>query len=254
MAARAVADVEGLDEETQKKVDFFTRQYIDALAPSNFALTNPRGLSRDDRHRRTEPGQGAAQSARRHRAGPRPAQDLDDRPEGVRARGEYRDHAGQGRVSERLMQLIQYEPTTARSYKRPLLIMPPWINKYYILDLREKNSLRQMGGGPRPDCFRDLVGQSGPRLAARISRTTCCEGPLAALDAIEKATGEKEVNVHRLLPGRNAAGGNPRLSGREEGQADRQRHLHDIAHRFLRAPASWTCSSTRSRSQRSRRG
>ena len=65
--------------DSRKKVDFFTRQYIDALAPSNFALTNPEVFRETIATRRAEPGQGPAQPARRHRARQRPAPHLDDR-------------------------------------------------------------------------------------------------------------------------------------------------------------------------------
>ena len=58
-----------------------------------------------------------------------------------------------------LMQLIQYEPThAARCYKRPLVIIPPWINKYYILDLREKNSFIKLGARPGPHGVRASPG------------------------------------------------------------------------------------------------
>ena len=63
------------------------------------------------------------------------------------------------------MQLLQYEPTTKKVHKRPLLIIPPWINKYYILDLREKNSLIKWAVDQGMHGVRDLVGQS--RRAAR---------------------------------------------------------------------------------------
>jgi polyhydroxyalkanoate synthase len=78
----AVASVEGLDEHTQKKVDFFTRQYIDAVAPSNFALTSPEVF----RETISTGGQNlvrAKQPPRRHRARQRQAQNLDDRQQGL---------------------------------------------------------------------------------------------------------------------------------------------------------------------------
>ena len=87
--------------DTQKKVDFFTRQYIDALAPSNFALTNPEVFRETIATGGQNLVKGLQQPARRHRARQRPAQDLDDRHQGVRARRQHRDHAGQGRLPER---------------------------------------------------------------------------------------------------------------------------------------------------------
>jgi polyhydroxyalkanoate synthase len=135
-----VASVEGLSESAKKKVNFFTRQYIDALAPSNFALTNPevfretvasggqnlvRGLNNllDD----IERGNGQLRISMTDAKAFELGVNIATTP-------------GQVVFQNELMQLIQYEPTTKRVWKRPLLIMPPWINKYYILDLREKNS------------------------------------------------------------------------------------------------------------------
>jgi polyhydroxyalkanoate synthase subunit PhaC len=128
----AVANVEGLDEKTQKKVDFFTRQYIDAVAPSNFALTNPEVF----RETIATGGQNLVKGLNNL---------LDDIERG---HGKLRISMTDSKAFELgvniattpgkvvfqndLMQLIQYEPTTAKVYKRPLLIMPPWINKYYI--------------------------------------------------------------------------------------------------------------------------
>jgi polyhydroxyalkanoate synthase len=117
-----------------------------------------------------------------------------------------------------LMQLIQYEPTTKRAWKRPLLIIPPWINKYYILDLREKNSFMRWDSERRHHHVRDLLGQSDEKLAHKNFEDYMSEGTLAALDAIEKATGEPDANVIGLLPWRNAARRDARPPRGEEGQ------------------------------------
>ncbi|MGE5668653.1 MAG: PHA/PHB synthase family protein, partial [Betaproteobacteria bacterium] len=94
-----------------------------------------------------------------------------------------------------LLQLIQYEPSTKKQWKRPLLIIPPWINKYYILDLREKNSFVRWAVGEGMTVF--VVSWVNPdeRLAHKDFEDYLVEGPLAALDAIEKATGEPDANV-----------------------------------------------------------
>jgi polyhydroxyalkanoate synthase len=94
-----------------------------------------------------------------------------------------------------LMQLLQYEPTTAEVARRPLLIMPPWINKYYILDLREKNSLIKWAVDQGQTVFVISWVNPDERLAEKTFEDYMVDGPLAALDAIERATGEREANV-----------------------------------------------------------
>src|SRR5690606_25555709 len=94
-----------------------------------------------------------------------------------------------------LMQLIQYSPTTETVMRRPLLIVPPWINKFYILDLRPKNSFIRWAVEQGITVF--VVSWVNPdeRLAAKSFDDYLLGGPLAALDAIEQATGEREVNA-----------------------------------------------------------
>ena len=131
-----------------------------------------------------------------------------------------------------LMQLIQYEPTTEKVHKRPLLIIPPWINKFYILDLQPKNSFIKYAVDQGQTVF--VISWVNPDEAhAKMTfEDYMLEGPLAALDAIEQATGEAENQRHRLLPGRHAARRNPRLYGGEAGQADQGRDLLHGANRF----------------------
>src|SRR5436853_1241282 len=191
----AVASVEGLDEHTQKKVDFFTRQYIDALAPSNFALTNPEVF----RETISTGGQNLVKGLNNL---------LDDIERG---NGQLRISMTDSKAFELgvniattpgkvvfqndLMQLIQYEPATKKVYKRPLLVIPPWINKYYILDLREKNSLIKWAVEQGLTVFVISWVNPDERHAAKDFVDYMLEGPLEALDAIEKVTGEKEANV-----------------------------------------------------------
>jgi polyhydroxyalkanoate synthase len=94
-----------------------------------------------------------------------------------------------------LMQLLQYTPTTETVFRRPLLIVPPWINKYYILDLREKNSFIKWAVAQGHTVF--VVSWVNPdeKLARKTFEDYMTDGLLAALGAVEQATGERSVNV-----------------------------------------------------------
>jgi polyhydroxyalkanoate synthase len=94
-----------------------------------------------------------------------------------------------------LMQLIQYNPTTEKALKRPLVIFPPWINKFYILDLRPKNSFIRWAVDQGHTVFVASWVNPDESLAEKGFDDYMREGVLAALDAIEQATGEREVNA-----------------------------------------------------------
>ncbi len=191
----AVANVEGLDDGTRKKVDFFTRQYIDALAPSNFALTNPEVF----RETITSGGQNLVRGLHNllddiERGGGQLKISMTD-TKAFELGVNIATTPGKVVFQNELMQLIQYEPSTAKVHKRPLLIMPPWINKYYILDLREKNSMVKWAVDQGITTFVMSWVNPDAELAHKDFEDYLVEGPLAALDAIEKATGETEVNA-----------------------------------------------------------
>ncbi len=186
----AVAGVDDLPEESRKKVAFFTRQYLDALAPSNFALTNPQVL----RETLASGGQNLVKGLDNL---------LNDIEKGgISMTDETAFKLGKnvattpGKVvfQNDLMQLIQYVPTTTDVARTPLVIIPPWINKYYILDLREKNSFIKWAIDQGHTVFVISWVNPDAKLAAKGFDDYMKEGPLAALDAVEKATGEKKVN------------------------------------------------------------
>ena len=193
---QTVYGVQGLDEQTAKKVDFYTRQYIDALSPSNFLLTNPEVL----RETVSSGGQNLVKGLNNL------LEDL-ERGDGQQIRVKMTDPAAfevggniavtPGKVvyQNDLIQLLQYAPLTQEVYKRPLLILPPWINKFYILDMREKNSFVRWATAQGYTVF--VVSWVNPdaTFAQKTFDDYLLEGPLAALDAIEKATGEREVNA-----------------------------------------------------------
>ncbi|NBB83287.1 MAG: class I poly(R)-hydroxyalkanoic acid synthase, partial [Alphaproteobacteria bacterium] len=190
-----VNQVEGLDDKTAKKVDFYTRQFVDAMAPSNFVMTNPevlrttvesggenlvKGLNNllDDLER----GQGQLQIRMTDTEAFKVGENIAVTP-------------GKVVYENDLMQLIQYTPTTDEVARRPLMIIPPWINKYYILDLRPKNSFIKWAVDQGHTVFVLSWVNPDETLAAKTFEDYMREGPLAALDAIEQATGEREVNA-----------------------------------------------------------
>src|ERR1700751_3662518 len=94
-----------------------------------------------------------------------------------------------------LMQLIQYAPSTREVRRRPLLIVPPWINKFYVLDLQPKNSFIKWAVDQGHTVFAISWVNPDKRLAAKGFENYMLEGPLAALAAIKSATGERNVNT-----------------------------------------------------------
>jgi poly[(R)-3-hydroxyalkanoate] polymerase subunit PhaC len=190
-----VREVEGIDERTARKVDFYTRQFVDALAPSNFLMTNPEVLRATIESR----GENLLHGLKNL---------LDDLERGkgrlvIRMTDLAAFHLGKniavtpGKVvfQNDLMQLIQYAPSTETVKRRPLLIIPPWINKFYILDLRPSNSFIRWAVGQGHMVFVISWVNPDEHLAGKTFADYMSEGPLAALDAIEEASGEREANV-----------------------------------------------------------
>jgi len=186
----AVASVEGMSPESEKKVAFFTRQYVDALSPTNFALTNPQVL----RETLASGGQNLLKGLDNLLG--------DIEKGGISMTDEKAFQLGRnvattpGKVvfQTELMQLVQFLPTTQETYKTPLVIIPPWINKYYILDLRPSNSFIKWALDQGHTVFVLSWVNPDARLAQMGFEDYMKQGPLAALDAVEKATGESQVN------------------------------------------------------------
>ena len=189
----AVADVQGLEERDAAKLAFYSRQFVDALAPTNFLATNPAAL----REAAESKGESLLRGLRNvlddlKRNEGRFAPKMSD--EGHFTLGET-IAATEGKIvfQNDLMQLIQYAPSTETVFRRPLLIVPPWINKYYVLDLRPKNSFVRWAVSKGYTVFMISWVNPDERLAEKTFEDYMLEGPLAALDAIEQATGERDV-------------------------------------------------------------
>jgi len=193
---QSLGGVQGLDEKTAKKVDFYTRQYIDAVSPTNFLLTNPEAL----RETLNSGGQNLLKGLNNL------LEDLSRGEDGqLRVRMTDADafRLGEniattpGKVvfQNEIMQLIQYAPLTDKVHATPLLIIPPWINKFYILDLRENNSFVRWAVAQGHTVF--VVSWVNPDggLAHKGFDDYLTEGSLAALDAVRDITGEARANV-----------------------------------------------------------
>ena len=199
IAARHIHDtvsgVDGLDDQTQKKVNFYTRQYIDALSPSNFAMTNPEVFRETVKSHGQNLLKGLNNLLR----------DVEDGGGNLRVKmtdttafelgKNVATTPGKVVFQTEMMQLLQYTPSTDKVLKKPLLIVPPWINKFYILDLRDKNSYIKWCVDQGHTVFVISWVNPDERLAAKSFDAYVKEGVIAALDAIEQQTGEKEVNA-----------------------------------------------------------
>ncbi len=192
---KVVRTADGLDQDTLNKLEFSTKQFADAMAPTNFVMTNPDVLRETIRT-----------------GGENLVRGLENLLEDLeRGHGEVKISttnydaftigenlaATPGRVifQNDLMQLIQYNPTTPTVSKTPLLVVPPWINKYYILDMRKENSFIGWLVDQGHTVFVVSWVNPGAELGRKDFSDYMKEGIITALDVIEKETSEKSTNV-----------------------------------------------------------
>ena len=194
-ARRLVESVDGLDDDTARKVDFMSRQIVDALAPTNFALTNP-AVIRETKERRGENlRRGYENLAAVLAKGKGPLAVEHVPPDAFEIGADIAVTPGEVVYQNDLLQLIQYAPATETVHKRPLLIVPPWINKYYILDLRPRNSFVAWCVAQGYTVFMVSWVNPDARHRDRSFDDYLRDGVFAALDAVERATGEPEVGA-----------------------------------------------------------
>ncbi|MBN9507735.1 MAG: class I poly(R)-hydroxyalkanoic acid synthase [Alphaproteobacteria bacterium] len=199
LSARFVQDVvthvDGLDEHTAQKVDFYARQFVDAMSPSNFLLTNPEVLRRTAESGGENLLRGLNNLLADLERGKGQLRIKMTDTDAFRIGENIAVSPGKVVFQNDLMQLIQYAPSTGKVLKRPLLIIPPWINKFYILDLRPRNSLVRWATAQGHTVFMVSWVNPDAKLAEKGFDDYMKEGLLDALSAIEAATGENEVNA-----------------------------------------------------------
>jgi polyhydroxyalkanoate synthase len=191
----AVAAVDGLDAAEKKRVEFFTHQFVDALSPSNFALTNPAVLRETVKSHGQNLLHGLNNLLRDLEAGDGQLRiKMTDTNAFVLGKN-IAVTPGKVIFQNEMMQLIQFNPATKQQYQRPLLVIPPWINKYYILDLQPANSFIQWATAQGHTVFVISWVNPDERMAEKHFEDYLSEGALAAIDAITRQTGEQEIHA-----------------------------------------------------------
>jgi polyhydroxyalkanoate synthase len=190
-----IKEVEGVDEKTARKVDFYTRQFIDAVSPSNFAMTNPQVVKATVESKGENLLKGLQNLLGDLERGKGNLLIRQTDMDAFKVGGNVATTPGKVVYQNDIMQLIQYAPSTEEVYEVPLLIVPPWINKFYILDLKPENSFIKWATEQGYTVF--VVSWVNPdeRLSKMVFEDYMNQGPLAALDAIEKATGQRRASA-----------------------------------------------------------
>jgi polyhydroxyalkanoate synthase subunit PhaC len=194
-AADLVEHAEGLDEHTRHKAGFYVKQVSNAISPSNFILTNPELFRETVASNGENLVRGMKMLAEDIAAG---KGDLKVRQADYSPFEIGKNVAmSPGKVVGRsdVAEIIQYDPTTETVLKRPLLICPPWINKFYVLDLTPEKSFIKWCVDQGLTVFVISWVNPDERLRDKDFEDYMRQGPLAALDAIEQATGEKKVHT-----------------------------------------------------------
>jgi polyhydroxyalkanoate synthase len=194
-AKQLVSDAAGLDAHTKQKAEFYVRQITNAVSPSNFVLTNPELLRETVLSNADNLVRGMHMLAEDIETG---GGDLRIRQSDASMFEVGRNLAttpGKVIFQNDLMQLIQYTPATPMVLKRPLLIVPPWINKFYVLDLTPEKSFIKWCVDQGITVFCISWVNPDTNLAKKSFEDYVREGPLAALDAIKLAIGEDKVHT-----------------------------------------------------------
>lgn len=190
-----VRNAEGLDAHTRKKAEFYVQQITNALSPSNFILTNPEVLRETLATSGDNLLRGMQMLAEDIEAGRGNLRIRQSDPANLVVGVNMATTPGKVIFQNELMQLIQYEPTTESVLRTPLLIVPPWINKFYILDLKPEKSFIKWCVDQGITVFVISWVNPDARLGHKTFEDYMKEGPLAAMGVIEQATGEMKVHT-----------------------------------------------------------
>ena len=194
-ANNLVSDASGLDAHTKRKAEFYVRQIANALSPSNFVLTNPELLRETFTSNADNLARGMQMLAEDIEAGGGHLRIRQSDSSMFEVGRNLATTPGKVIFENDLMQLIQYAPSTPTVLKRPLLIVPPWINKFYVLDLTPEKSFIKWCVDHGITVFCISWVNPDTHLAQKTFEDYIREGPVAAFNVIQKVTGEDRVHT-----------------------------------------------------------
>lgn len=192
---RSIDETEGLSAEKKEKLRFVSKLFMDALSPSNFIFTNPEVLSETINSGGENLVKGLENLTKDIKRGQGELKISITDYDAFKVGENIATTEGAVVYENELIQLIQYKPTTEKTYKRPMLVIPPWINKYYILDLKPESSYIKWAVEQGHTVFCISWVNPDKKLAGKRFTDYMKEGVLAALDQIEELTGEFSVNA-----------------------------------------------------------
>ncbi|MEM1089566.1 MAG: class I poly(R)-hydroxyalkanoic acid synthase [Pseudomonadota bacterium] len=192
---KTMSDIDGLSDDDARKIQFHTQQMADAMSPSNFLMTNPQVIKETVASGGQNLIRGMQNLKRDLEAGDGQLKITMTDQDAFQVGENIATAPGKVVFQNDIVQLLQFEPSTEQVYERPLLIFPPWINKYYILDLQPENSFIRYAVGQGYTVF--VVSWVNPdsRLAEKTMDDYLREGILASMDAVEAASGSSEMSV-----------------------------------------------------------
>jgi polyhydroxyalkanoate synthase subunit PhaC len=186
-----VEEMEGVDDEGRQRLRFATRSFVDAMSPSNFALTNPQVLQRTLETRGENLLRGLANMLKDVSAG-----QLTQTKSGVFEVGRNLATTPGKVVKETpLYQLIQYTPTTDEVLETPLIIFPPWINRFYILDLTPEKSFVKWCVDNGVTLFMVSWRSADESIADAALEDYVLKGQVDAIDTVRDALGVESVHA-----------------------------------------------------------
>ena len=194
-ANELVNHADSVDPATRERAQFYLRQIAGAVSPSNFIATNPELIRDTIRESGENLVRGMEMFAEDVEAGKGQLKIRQSDPTKFELGVNMASTPGKVVFRGDLFELIQYTPTTPTVYKRPLLIVPPWINKFYVLDLNPEKSFVRWAVSQGLTVFIMSWVNPDERQAEKSFEDYMHEGILTALDAIEQATGERQVSA-----------------------------------------------------------